>query len=298
MIPTVVFVAVFMLWRKKIIGNSRKNPLSNQKIRRPPGYSLQLELDNHLEDSHLRVCMLVLAPILTMACVGVDQISGTEAPLWLAIAVFSVLCLLFQLYLTISLVKNFKEIKNKQLGLDGEMFSGELLNQLMLEGCRVFHDLPYEYGNIDHIVISRNGVFAIDTKMRGKPEVEGENYVMHVDFDKAEMRFPDGIFPFKIYQSQLETQKRCLEKLLDSAVDKNVIVKSVLAFPGWYIERKGYGDFAVINPKNHALFLSGPEIFTELQVKQIAKRLDELCRDVEPVLKKRKKERWEDRRSA
>jgi hypothetical protein len=60
-----------------------------------------------------------------------------------------------------------------RLGYEGERHVGEALNQLMLAGYRVFHDFlitdkPGATRNIDHIVIGRNGVFAIETKTRRK----------------------------------------------------------------------------------------------------------------------------------
>ncbi len=45
-----------------------------------------------------------------------------------------------------------------RLAADGEQYTGQELNYLMRSGAWVYHDIPYQYGNIDHIVIS-TGVF-------------------------------------------------------------------------------------------------------------------------------------------
>lgn len=60
-----------------------------------------------------------------------------------------------------------KERKNFVLGLEGELATGEELNKLMLDGCRVFHDVPIKYGNVDHVVIGESGVYCVNTKMQG-----------------------------------------------------------------------------------------------------------------------------------
>ena len=50
----------------------------------------------------------------------------------------------------------------------GERLVGETINWLMKDGFDVFHDYPIDpngkSGNIDHIVVGPNGVFAIETK--------------------------------------------------------------------------------------------------------------------------------------
>ena len=68
------------------------------------------------------------------------------------------------------LLSLLKDRKFCILGLEGELATGEELNQLMLDGCRVFHDIPFRFGNIDHVVVSQSGVFSVNTKMLGKPK--------------------------------------------------------------------------------------------------------------------------------
>ena len=41
----------------------------------------------------------------------------------------------------------------------------------MLKGAYVFHDIPYKYVNINHIVIGFNKSFAIKTKTMRKPKL-------------------------------------------------------------------------------------------------------------------------------
>jgi len=47
------------------------------------------------------------------------------------------------------------------LGREGEEYTGQELNFLMSKGAIVYHDIPYIYGNIDHVVIALDKIFAI-----------------------------------------------------------------------------------------------------------------------------------------
>jgi hypothetical protein len=58
------------------------------------------------------------------------------------------------------LIYLIKRRREYRLGFAGERAVAEELNQLMLDGCRVFHDVPMEpYGNIDHVLIAPAGIF-------------------------------------------------------------------------------------------------------------------------------------------
>src|SRR5579872_7293808 len=52
---------------------------------------------------------------------------------------------------------------------DGEISVASLLDSLRGCGAHVFHDVPLEVGNIDHIVLSTTGFYAVETKARSKP---------------------------------------------------------------------------------------------------------------------------------
>lgn len=65
-----------------------------------------------------------------------------------------------------------REMRACTLGFHGERAAAEEINQLMRDGCRVFHDVPTEpYGNIDHVIVSPSGVFGMETKIRRKKKV-------------------------------------------------------------------------------------------------------------------------------
>ena len=162
--------------------------------------------------------------------------------------------------------------------MEGEVATGEELNQLMLDGCRVFHDIPFEYGNIDHVVVSTSGVFSVETKTHAKSNQSGSEKVT-IDFNNDTVRFSD--WTWKIPAKQLETNSRWLSQYLSNSTGMKVESEAMLALPGYFIEERiGKGGVFVFNPKQpKKFFLNSRSVFT---AQQIAHQLEQLCRDVKP----------------
>jgi hypothetical protein len=76
--------------------------------------------------------------------------------------------------------KKSKEQQRAMRGANGEERIGELLSELSPD-YHILHDIVSPYGNIDHIVISRNsGIFLIETKAHGgKVSMDGETLLVN-----------------------------------------------------------------------------------------------------------------------
>ena len=152
-------------------------------------------------------------------------------------------------YILIKVFKLFERIQDNRLGCEGEEYVGQELNLLMLEGAYVFHDIPYQYGNIDHIVIGNNTAFVIETKTVRKPKKPGseKSRMAEVVFDGLSLAFPH----FRV--SEPLDQVRRHAKHLEAAIRKkcgfSFPVKPVIALPGWYVKTTADSDILVINPK-------------------------------------------------
>jgi hypothetical protein len=46
-----------------------------------------------------------------------------------------------------------EKVRPLRLGFKGERAVGEELNQLLRQGFHVFHDLPFDSFNIDHVIV-------------------------------------------------------------------------------------------------------------------------------------------------
>jgi len=83
--------------------------------------------------------------------------------------IFFVLALIFIAYGCYRVYQIQKRIKNMKLGRDGERHVGQALETLREKGFTVFHDLIGKNFNVDHVIVSPHGVFAVETKTISKP---------------------------------------------------------------------------------------------------------------------------------
>ena len=169
--------------------------------------------------------------------------------------------------------------RNHRLGLSGERAVGEELNQLMLLGCRVYHDVPNEpYGNIDHVLVAPSGVYAVETKTRRKKEGKDTHKAV---FDGCSLRFGDGL-PERTCLDQAKQQASRLSTWLSKASGGAVNVHPVLALPGWYVDRRvKKSEITVISGKAVKMFAKWQPVLDAARIEQIAYQLDQRCRDVE-----------------
>jgi len=62
-----------------------------------------------------------------------------------------------------------RERADYRLGFDGERFVGEELSRLIAFGYEIYHDVPFDGFNIDHVLVEPSGVYASETKTHCKP---------------------------------------------------------------------------------------------------------------------------------
>jgi hypothetical protein len=257
----------------------KKNPIAANLLR-GPGHTLSVEREKHLVDllAHAAVGPVIPVVIYALYLSRID--AGREAGTVLT-AMYLVLGLAALVYIAFRIVRVVKRLRDVGLGFEAESAVGQELNWLMRDGFAVFHDVPGDKEfNVDHVVIGTQGVFAIETKGRGKPaRATGSNYV--VEHSSGELLFPGWKEREPIEQARRNA--RWLEKWLTSAVGEPVAVKPVLAIPGWYIERKSPSDVAIINSTNVKSYFTKAKTtgLSSKLVQQVVHQLDARCRDVE-----------------
>jgi len=171
------------------------------------------------------------------------------------------------------------EIQDYQLGRDGERLVGEMLEQLRAKGYRVFHDVPGDGFNIDHVIVGAAGVFTIETKTRSKPTRGCSSIV----YDGETVRIENGA-PTNVPLNQARAQARWLSDLINDGRSSKLIVRPVVVFPEWYVEQMGNrkkGDIWVINEKVLESCLDHePQILTAEQTDSVANILAQRCRQL------------------
>lgn len=234
---TVIVIIAILLTVKTERKKNRYSPFSEPMLR-SPGYSLSRKIDT-LNDNV--VDNLLLALILPL----IASLAYSNLHLgWFGTILFTLIVGIVFIFALKKLVNLFKEIRNYRLGLDGEIYTGQELNYLMREGAWVYHDIPYQYGNIDHVVVSKGGIFCVETKARRKPHKEYK-----VKFDGEKLAYPDYKTDEPIKQA-----KRHAEYLYKHLLEKTGFkfpVIPIVALPGWYVEvdKTKRNDVLVITPK-------------------------------------------------
>ena len=298
LIPSVLMVAgaflilgVAFLVMRRGRNSDRESPLTRNLIR-SPGYSLRKKIETLDQEIMFLFLVSVTIPLYFYASHLSQSYLGGAPESVGRIAVSVVVCIGILAFVVRRLVPMFNDRKNTLLGLEGELATGEELNQLMLDGCCVFHDVPFPYGNIDHVVISQSGVYAVNSKMlRKKRGTEGGVEVI-VDHERGIVHFPD--WDYFIPTKEFDTERNWLSGFLTSAVGQPVSAESILALPGWFVKKRvGRGSVYVINPyKPKRFFVHNRQIHTPDQIQRIAHHLEQLCRDVKPSFRE-ERERWE-----
>lgn len=269
------------LARRRYHERDRRNPLTKGLLR-GPGHTLREQVEEIRLDvmTYLAICSSMPLFAVVVYVLNRHLTPSPSGPHALWYILIGIGALGFGAYKLVGLVKR---ARNLSLGLEAETAIGQELNLLMKDGFSVFHDVPGDKAfNIDHVVVGRRGVFAVETKGRAKPtRVEsGEGH-------RVEHRDGKLFFPGWVEAAPLEQARRnadWLRKWLTGAVGVPVDAKPVLMLPGWYIETKSKPVVAVMNGTNcRKYFLNaGNAELSEQLVRQIEYQLDTRCRDVEP----------------
>ncbi len=275
--PAFILAGTVAVWRWRIHRRGERVPVT-EKLLRPAGESLRLRIDALGEKLSTSVFNCILAPTVG-ASVLLLPISGFEIPRLLV--AFLAAVALFILAAR-RLIAQVREMRACTLGFHGERAAAEEINQLMRDGCRVFHDVPNEpYGNIDHVIVAPSGVFAVETKTRRKKKVPVGKKDHEVIFDGKALEFPNGRDTSALAQARQQADR--LRVFLTKAVGEPVAVSPILTLPGWFVSSRVNERMKVVNPKQiRQVVLNSPAAKLAPQlIERISHQLDQLCRDVE-----------------
>ncbi len=161
------------------------------------------------------------------------------------------------------------------LGRDGERLVGQALEELRQEGCSVFHDVVGKNFNVDHVVVSQRGIFAIETKTyskrpKGNPKVTFDGVKILVD-NKPIDRDP---------LEQATRNANWLEQTLLTRTGKRFAVRPVVVFPGWWVDPgpKGTAVWVLNHEALPAFIRYEPVIISDDDLRSIVLRLQEYIR--------------------
>ena len=222
---------------------SKKNPIDYDRLLRYPGQSLdeKLELikDKLLEKITYAAFLLIGLVVLVISF---------NLPFYYELLAV----ILFYIYLIVLSSKNIQKIRSYKLGRDGEKSVAQYLSiiarQLSKEDANmhVYHDLISEKKefNIDHIVVSKKGIFIFETKTYRKDEGKTNTITSN-----GKELFKNGQKMTNNIPLQIKGQVQWLQsELLQSTGKKYTIIPSIV-FVGWYVDSKKIDDIYITQAK-------------------------------------------------
>jgi hypothetical protein len=260
---------------------NRRSPFKD-KFLRCPGESLRAQLEDISVDLNVYLFSSLITPLFFYSAIITQAYFGGKAISALTVWILILIAVAFEGYFIFKLVNLIGKRCKFRLGYEGELAVGQEVNQLLGKGYAVYHDFPAEKFNIDHIVVGRAGVFAVETKARQKPITGNGRADANVIYDGLKLHFPDWTETKPLEQARRQAQ--WLSKWLSSAVGDYINVQPVLALPGWFVERTALNGFPVINPKQFRSILKPTKAraLDGSMITRIVHQIDQRCRDVHP----------------
>lgn len=219
----------------------RRPPVARGFLRHP-GQSLDEEIDRLLNDQLLLYILLALVFWLFAGMQWWMKVRAMPPqPL-----VFTAAAVGLTGLLAFKFVRIMEQVRRNRLGRDGEREVAEVLEELVKAGATVLHDIPADGFNIDHVVISTRGIFAIETKTLTKsPSRE------RIEFDGRTVTVAGRIMERDPVE-QCRAERDWLRDLLKRSTGRQLPVRGVVVFPGWWVERAASArgsEIWVLNPK-------------------------------------------------
>lgn len=281
----VVFLFVVLgIWMWQLKRKNERPPLEF-KLLRGPGESLRQRMVQFDDQFTLLFSISAAAPLLAAAIVIRLLIWLTpKLPAIYGLAITAVPTVVVLILAGRYAMQKLTRYRNDKLGYLGERAVGEALEELRAGGYAVFHDIPAEVGgwkfNVDHVVIGKNGVFALETKTRRKGRARPGFEPHKVAYDGRQLIWPWAEDSYGL--TQAIDRARWLSEWLSQMTCATLNAKPVLVLPGWYVVPKGLGPVLVVNHNQLAGAISrhSGSTLTKEQIRLIARQLEARCRDV------------------
>ncbi len=272
-----ILLLALRIFRTRHVVKPRRPPVP-ENVLPEPGQSTLARID-HLdrEIAVLTVAAFVL-PILVCAAVLVPIGTGRAEFNLFSVGIAGAMGLGAYAYSLNRLVRLMAQRREARIEYDGKTAVGQALSRLAKDGYRVFHEVPADEFTIDHVVVGRPGVFAVEVKTRAKPRSGGSVEDATVAYNGHVLFFRRTTDEETIARSQRKAD--WLSEWLGAAFGEEVAARAVVAVPGWFVKRTTPEGIPVVNPRQiPSLFkFIVPRPLDADQVVRIASELERRCR--------------------
>lgn len=225
--------------------NNKRSPLKRRPLRLP-GQSDEEKIRSLQMDIVLYVAVAVF--FVFLAIIEWWRWYRNLPPNPILFLCFALIAVLFISYKVRRLL--FEKRKWEQ-GRQGEIEVSQCLQQLRAKGYTIFDDMQFNAGdkrfNIDHVVVSPHGIFAIETKTPSKP-LPRKN---RVDFDgKDRITISGGGWDDEAVPQAIRNARWLRDEILPKRKgEKPYPVIPVVVYPGWSVNGLATKRVWVFNPK-------------------------------------------------
>ena len=171
-----------------------------------------------------------------------------------------------------------KIIKAYRKGLEGERLVGENINQLSNNSSTfIFHDIPGERFNVDHIVVSTRGIFVIETKHFDRTKC----HEFFFDGNMVYRQMKDGRrFPCPKLLPQMDGEARFIQSEIEKRAEIKLPVIKVAILVGSYVHSsENFKEYWLMNDTSFiTAFNKCPEILDDSVAKLVAQHIREMVK--------------------
>lgn len=203
-----------------------RSPLKSKPLRNP-GQSLDEEIQRVIDER----AMAPYAAIVVLWAIAVIEWFAVWRELPRQPWAFTVAALIGTGWLAHRLFRLRRKVRALRLGRDGERAVGQFLEGLREGGARIFHDVPGEGFNLDHVVISTHGIYVVETKTITKPSADAK-----VIYDGERVTVA-GFKPDRDPVMQASAEATWLRQLLQQSTGRDFPVRGAVVYPRWWVEQ-------------------------------------------------------------
>lgn len=248
--PLFLVVGYVYLKRRQLDKNDRRDPITTDLLCLPAD-SLQERIESLAEKRLDRVVFTITTGLICALILSSRRVVGEIRPWDFFDGVIIVGALGFALFHARKIAKDMPVHRNLKQAARAEQATAQELAASLAGDNRILNDVKAKDFNIDHVVITPAGVFAVETKSRLKPPAGQGAAAVKVRYDGKALEFPTWTENKPIQQA--ERQARWLADHLKRSTGEAFPVFAVVALPGWFIEnttRITDDMVRVVNPKN------------------------------------------------
>jgi len=259
LVPLLI-VGGIVMWRKRQLDQDpRRDPLTTELLRLP-GDSLQTRMEDLSEQHQDQALKAFTMGLILAIFLAIRRIGDTPAPWQWTDGILLLAGIIWASLIGWKITKTMPLRRRLWQALRAEQATAQEMADALIGDNRLIHDVQAGEFNIDHVVITPGGVFAVETKSRLKPP--SGNGPAKVKYDGRALDF--GSWQETKPLEQAARQAHWLAGYLKKSTGKAYEVTAVLALPGWFVEPTARIEddmVRVINPKNtrYTIFPSRPK---------------------------------------